>query len=99
MSTYTQRVPRAMPLGVRQLVWFALVCGVAFLVPYLGVSVLDLQHDVFYLVYFAVTIGLISGYVVVEGVEVAEIFRLRRRWSLVIGAVLAVFLVVNVLNT
>lgn len=99
MSTYTQRVPRAMPLGVRQLVWFSLVCGVAFLLPYLGVSVLDLQHDVFYLVYFAVTTGLIAGYVVLEGVEVAEIFRLRRRWSLVIGAVLAVFLVVNVLNT
>ena len=49
MSTYTHPVPRAVPQAVRHLVWFALVCAVAFLVPYLGVSVLDLQHDVFYL--------------------------------------------------
>jgi hypothetical protein len=101
MSVYTQPqpVPRAAPEAVRQLVWFAAVCGVSFLVPYLGVSVLDLQHDVFYLVYFAVTIGLIATYVRVEGVEVAEIFRQRRRWSLGAGVVVAAFLVLNVFNT
>ena len=50
MSTHIHPVPRAIPEVVRPLVWSALVCAVAFLVPYLGVSVLDLQHDVFYLV-------------------------------------------------
>ena len=50
MSAYTRPVPRAIPEIVRHLAWFAVVCFVAFLVPYLGVSVLDLQHDVFYLV-------------------------------------------------
>ena len=99
MSVYTHSVPRAVPDALRQLAWFAVVCAVAFLVPYLGVSVLDLQHDVFYLVYFAVTIALVAAYVRVERVEVAEIFRRRWRWSLGLGVVLAVFLVFNVFNT
>jgi hypothetical protein len=99
MSVYTHPVPRAVPQALRRLVWFFLVCAVAFLVPYLGVSVLDLQHDVFYLAYFAVTIGLVATYVRVEQVEVAEIFRRRWRWSLGVGVLLAAFLVFNVFKT
>src|SRR5581483_1320926 len=99
MSSYTHPVPRTMPLAVRHLTWFALVCGVAFLVPYMGISVLDLHHDVYYLVYFAVTIALIATYVVVEHVDVAEVFRRRWRWSVSIGVVVAAFLVLNVFKT
>jgi hypothetical protein len=68
-------------------------------VPYLGVTVLDLQHDVFYLLYFAVAIALVGIYVRVEQVDMAEIFRRRWRWSLGVGGVVGAFLVVNVLNT
>jgi hypothetical protein len=99
MSAYTHAVPRSTAEAVRHLVWFALVCVVAFLVPFLGVSVLDLQHDVFYLLYFAVTLALVASYVRVEQVDVAEIFRRRWRWSLGLGVVLAIFLVFNVFNT
>jgi hypothetical protein len=99
MSVYTHSMPRAVPDALRQLAWFAAVCVVAFLVPYLGVSVLDLQHDVFYLLYFAVTIALVAAYLRVERVDVAEIFQRRWRWSLGLGVVLAVFLVFNVFNT
>ncbi len=99
MSVYTHSVPRAVPDAFRQLAWYAVICAVAFLVPYLGVSVLDLQHDAFYLFYFAVTIALVAAYVRVERVDVAEIFRRRWRWSLGLGVVLAVFLVFNVFNT
>ena len=98
MSSYTHPVPRALPQTVRQLAWFGLICGAAFLVPYLGVSVLDLQHDVFYLLYFAVTIALIAAYVVSEQVDVVGVFRSRWGWSLALGVALAVFLVVNVFN-
>ena len=99
MSVYSHPVPRAVPAFLRHLAWFAVVCGVGFLVPYLGVSVLDLQHDVFYLAYFAVTIALVSAYARVERVDVGEIFRRRWRWSAAVGVVLAVFLVVNVFRT
>ena len=61
MSTYTHPVSRAIPEVVRHLAWFGSVCVVAFLVPYFGVSVLDLQHDLFYLIYFAATIALVAA--------------------------------------
>ena len=99
MSVYAHPVPRTIPEAVRHLTWFAGICVVAFLVPYLGVSVLNLQHDIFYLVYFAVTIGVVGMYVRVERVDVAAVFRRRWRWSLGVGLVLAAFLVFNVLNT
>jgi hypothetical protein len=99
MSSYTHPVARAVPENVRHLAWFAVVCAVAFLVPYLGVSVLALQHDVFYLAYFAITLALVASYVRVEHVAVADIFRLRWRWSLGIGLALAAFLVFNVVHT
>jgi hypothetical protein len=99
MSTYTHPVPRAIPEAARHLAWFAGVCGVAFLVPYLGVSVLDLQHDLFYLVYFAITIALVAAYVRVERVDVVAIFRRRWGWSVGLGVLLAAFLVFNVFNT
>ena len=99
MSTFTHPVPRAVPDTVRHLAWFAVTCGVAFLVPYLGVSVLDLQHDVFYLAYFAVTIALVAAYVRAERVDAGEILRRRWRWSAAVGAVLAVLLVINVFRT
>lgn len=98
MSTYTHPVARSVPHASHHLAWFAVVCAVAFLVPYLGVSVLALQHDVYYLVYFAITLAVVAGYVRAEGVSVADIFRDRWRWSLGIGVVLAAFLVVNVLH-
>jgi len=96
MSSFTHPVPRAPSRTVRQLGWFALICAAALLVPYVGVSVLGLQHDLFYLAYFAATIALISAYVVVEGVDVASIFRARWRWSLAIGGLLSALLVLNV---
>lgn len=99
MSVFAHPLPRVVPQVVRQVVWFAVVCAIAFLVPYLGVSVLGLQHDLFYLVYFAVTIALIAAYVRVEHVPVAEIFRRSVAWSIGLGVVVAGFLVFNVFNT
>jgi hypothetical protein len=99
MSTFThQRQTAAIPHVVREGAWFVFGAAVAFAVPYLGVSVFDLQHDVYYLVYFAATLALLAGYARVEQVDVAEVFRRRWRWSAGIGAVLAIFLVLNVFN-
>jgi hypothetical protein len=99
MSAHTHAVPRAIPEAIHHGVWFAFVCGVAFLIPYVGVSVLDLQHDLFYLIYFAVTLTLIATYARLEQVDVAAIFRRRLRWSLGVGVVVAGCLVFNVVET
>ena len=99
MSAQSHPVPRAVPDVARHLAWFAFVSAVAFVVPYVGVSVLDLQHDLFYLAYFAITIALVAAYVRLERVEVAVILRQNWRWSLGTGVLMAVFLVVNVFTT
>jgi hypothetical protein len=99
VTSYMHPLSRVMPRAARQLCWFAVICAVAFLVPYLGVSVLALQHDIFYLVYFAVAVALVAAYVRVEGVAVAEVFRNRWRWSLVLGGVFAVVLVFNIFKS
>jgi len=99
MSAHAHSVPRAAPEVVRQLLWFAALCGVAFAVPYVGISVFDLQHDVFYLVYFLITIAAVGMYLRVERLEVPELLRQRWSWSLAIGVVVAAFLVFNVFKT
>ena len=99
MSVYPHSLPRAVPGVARQLAWFAAVCAVAFVVPYVGVSLLDLQHDVFYAAYAAVTLALVATYVRVERIDVRETFVRRWRPSLALGVVLAAFLVVNVFRT
>lgn len=81
----------------RHLGWFTLGSTVAFLIPYVGITVLDLPHDVFYLAYFALTLALLAGYVRTEHVDVRGLF--TRNWiaSVGIGAVTAIFLWRNVI--
>lgn len=98
MSTLIHIERAAVPLWLRHGVWFAFVGAVAFLVPYVGVSVLDLQHDVYYLAYFAVTAALLLAYVRAEHVDVRRIVRLAWPWSLGLGVVIGAAQVWNVLG-
>lgn len=98
MSTLIHFERAAVPLWLRHGVWFAFVAAVAFLVPYVGVSVLDLQHDVYYLAYFAVTAALLLAYVRAEHVDVRRIVRLAWPWSLGLGVVIGAAQVWNVLG-
>lgn len=79
MSAYTHPVSRAIPDAVRQLAALAGVCTVAFLVPYVGVSVLGLQHDLSYLVYVVLTTALVAAYARAERVGLGGIVGRRRR--------------------
>ena len=45
MSTLLHVRSATMPHWARHAAWFAFAAGVAFAVPFLGVSVLDLQQD------------------------------------------------------
>src|SRR4051795_10207804 len=99
MSVYPHPLARTISQSARDLVWFTVGCVYAFAIPYLGISVLDLQHDLYYLAYFAAVLLLIGAYVRVEQVDLRALLLPRRRWSIGLGVLMAVLLVVNVLTT
>ncbi len=98
MSTLLHARSTVLPHWARHVAWFALAAGVAFLVPLLGVSVLDLQHDLYYLVYFAAVAVMLIGYVIAEDVDVRRIASHAWPWSLGLGVAVGVVEVVNVLG-
>jgi hypothetical protein len=98
MSTLSHSHLAAFPNWLRSSVWFVGVAAVAFLIPFVGVSVLDLQHDLFYLVYFATTAALLVAYVRTEHVDIRRIVRHAWPWSLGLGIVVGVAQVYNVLG-
>jgi hypothetical protein len=85
------------PDVARHAAWFAVGNIVAFLIPYIGVSVLDLQHDVFYGLYFAGTSALLGAYACIEHVDLRAIFTRNWIWSLALGALTALAIARNVL--
>ena len=98
MTTHIcDRSPVEVPRTARHVGWFALGSAVAFLIPWVGISVLDLQHDVFYLAYFALTLALLAAYVHTEHVNVRDLFTRNWIWSVAIGAVTAAALWRNVI--
>jgi hypothetical protein len=70
----------------------------AFLVPFVFTSVLDVNHDVFYLIYFGSTIAALGTFVQATNVDVLALFRRNWRLSLGIGAFSTAFVVWNVLG-
>ena len=84
---------RAMQLG-----WFAAGALVAFLIPFVFSSLLELNHDVYYAVYFAGVAAFLGLYVRTTGADVVAFFRQNAKWSLGLGLLAAAFVVFNVLN-
>ena len=81
-----------------QLRWYAAAVVIGFAVPFLGSSVLELQHDVYLGIYFAIVLALFGAYVVATGLDVRA--TVRRHWKLgvALGLVVGVALVRNVLS-
>jgi len=81
-----------------QLAWFVGVAAIAFLLPFIFSSTLDLQHDLYYLVYFSVTLAALAAYVTASHINFIE--RLKERWQLSVGVgvLAAAFVVWSVLG-
>lgn len=94
--TRLTRYDRAGSSWASQLRWFAAGAGVAFLVPFVFSSVLDLHHDLYLAVYFAFVVSLTTLYVRRNAVDVRETLRRNWRWGLAAGVVLGVPIVSNV---
>ena len=81
-----------------QLRWLAAAAVVGFAVPFLGSSVLDLQHDVYLGIYFAAVLALWWAYATATQLDVRSV--VLRNWKLgvVLGLVFGAALVRNVLS-
>jgi len=99
MATLVHTRSATIPDVVRQGAWFVFGSALAFAIPYVGVSQLHLQHDVYYGAYFAVTLALLGSYARAEQVDMRALF--TRHWlsSLIIGIPVAAFVVANVFRT
>jgi hypothetical protein len=99
MTTFAHTRSAPIPDVLRQGAWFVAGSAVAFAIPYVGVSQLHLQHDVYYGAYFAVTLAMLAAYVHMEQVDVRTLF--ARHWlsSLIVGLPVAAFVVWNVFRT
>jgi len=82
----------------RHLVWFVVGAAIAFAVPYLFTSVLDLNHDLYYLIFFAITLAFLSAYASATQIDLGDLFRRNWRWSFAVGIAAAAFVSANVLS-
>lgn len=80
-----------------QLRWYALAVAVGFVVPYVGSSVLTLQHDLYLGIYFVAVLGVCGAYARATALDVRDTVRRRWKLGLVIGVIVGVALVRNVL--
>jgi hypothetical protein len=81
-----------------QLRWFAAASVVSFAVPLIFSSLLELQHDVYLGIYFAVVLAGFVAYAMLTGLDVPA--ALRRHWKLgiALGIVFGLALVRNVFS-
>jgi hypothetical protein len=104
-SSIAQEEPRTAGaragLGERtwiHLLWFAGGAGLGFATPFFFTSILDLQHDWYYFVYFAVTLSFLFAYGRVMRIDAPELFLRSWKWSVVIGIPVSAFLVLGMLS-
>jgi hypothetical protein len=81
-----------------QLRWFATAVVVGFAVPFIGSSMLELQHDLYLGIYFAAVLGLCAAYAVATRLDLREVFTRHWRLGLALGVIFGVVLVRNVLS-
>jgi hypothetical protein len=84
--------------AVTHLIWFAAGLIVAFLMPFVFSSVLDLDHDLYYLVYFTGAAAFLAAYAQATHLDIVALFTRNWRWSLGLGVLASVFLVFRILS-
>ena len=81
-----------------QLRWFAAAALVGFSVPFVGSSLLALDHDLYLGLYFAAVLGLCAAYAVATRLDLRATFTRHWRTSVAVGVVFGFALVRNVLS-
>jgi hypothetical protein len=83
---------------LRQAAWFAGVSAMAFVVPLVFSSYLELQHDLYYLVYFTSVAAALAVYVRACDVDVVEVVGRNWKLSVVLGLASGGFVTWSVLG-
>lgn len=96
-ATFRRGAHALSPTGLQQVTWYGLGALVAFLLPFVFSSTLDLNHDVYYLIYFSGAAAFLAAYATVTQADLRGLFTRNWRWSLALGALAAAFVVFNVL--
>lgn len=78
--------------------WYLVALVVGFLIPFVGVNLLGLHHDLYLLVYFTVAGTFLASFAAHAGIDWRGLLRTRLWWSLGIGAAVAFATVRNVMN-
>lgn len=78
--------------------WFAIAAAVGFAVPFIGSSLLDLQHDVYLAIYFAAVLGLLAAYAIATQLDLRATFSRHWKLGVALGIVFGAALVRNVLT-
>ncbi len=90
--------PVAEPRSIStHLVWYGGGVAVGFLIPFVFTSLVNMHHDLYYLLYFALAGGYLAAYVSATDVNLLELFTRRWKLSLGLGVVAAAFVVQAVL--
>lgn len=80
------------------MIWFAAVAAIAFAIPFVGTSLLEMQHDAYLAVYFVAVLGVLFAYARSTSADLRTLFGKRALASLAVGVVVLVFLTFNVLS-
>jgi len=83
---------------LRQAAWFGGVSAIAFIVPLVFSSWLELQHDVYYLVYFIITFAMLGAYVRTSQISLTEVIGRHLTLSLALGVASGAFVTWSVLG-
>jgi hypothetical protein len=81
---------------LQQAAWFAAVSAMAFVVPLVFCSYLELQHDVYYLVYFASVAAALAVYLHACEISVFEVVGHNWKLSLALGLASGAFVIWSV---
>ena len=98
ITTTSDTIPTNRNAQWTQLVWFAGGATYSFLIPLVFSSLLDLQHDLYYTVYFGLALAALAIYVRANHVDLAAFFKTGWIPSLLIGVPATAFVVGNALS-
>ena len=99
LETRPSRHPAAHPESwSTQLRWFAAATFVGFSVPYVGSSLLGLQHDIYLGIYYAAVLGLFAAYAAATQLDLRATFTRHWKLAVTLGVVFGLALVRNVLS-